>query len=545
VELDLPTTIVEMTVYPEQALITRRGSLSIPEAGVHALRIAGLPQSVQRDSLRATGHGPAGTRILGVEQAAEYHPTAPEETLRRLRDELDHLNRELELRQERERLLEEQRGWLRALGEQTARRIANGIAAGSAKPSDAEGVFAYTAEESERLAAARQTAQREREDLQRRIVALQREYQELGGGTRPDRLTALVRVEVPTAGEITVELSYLVSGASWRPRYDARVDTSAGRVRLAQQALVTQRTGEDWPAVALALSTARPLAATTLPDEPAPWYVDVRRPPEMKPYAPMRPMMARAAAMPIPPPAAAAYGAPDATDPGLAALAIEEMAPALTDVERSGAAQIFRVPGGTSVPSDGQPHTLGLADDDLPCRLEYAAMPSVAPGAHLRAVTSNLTGRVLLPGQIHVFHAGPAGDEYVGATQLDLTAPEAELTLYLGVDDNITVKHELVERDTDKASILQGGVRRVTCGYRVTLGNRTGSPQRIVLMDRLPVPRHERVKLRVLDIRPQPTARTKLEQLTWDLTLAPNEERRVEWRFIIESPTDLDLTGLP
>jgi hypothetical protein len=128
---------------------------------------------------------------------------------------------------------------------------------------------------------------------------------------------------------------------------------------------------------------------------------------------------------------------------------------------------------------------------------------------------------------------------------MDLTAEDDKLTLYLGVDDNITVKHELVERETDKGGLLQGGPRRVTIGYRVTLGNRTASPRAIVLMDRLPVPRHERIKLRVLDIRPQPTERTKLDQLTWELRVPAGEERQVEWRFVVEAPSDLNVTGLP
>src|SRR5262249_52424358 len=87
-EFELTTTIAEVTAYPKRAQVLRRGTVTIPEAGTHTLRIGGLPQAVQRDSLRATGRGPAGMRILGIEQAAEFHPAAPEETLRRLRDEI-------------------------------------------------------------------------------------------------------------------------------------------------------------------------------------------------------------------------------------------------------------------------------------------------------------------------------------------------------------------------------------------------------------------------------------------------------------------------
>jgi uncharacterized protein (TIGR02231 family) len=206
---------------------------------------------------------------------------------------------------------------------------------------------------------------------------------------------------------------------------------------------------------------------------------------------------------------------------------------------------VFRVPGNIDIPDDGAPHTLGLGEHKLPCRFEYVAAPVIAPGAHLRAIATNGTGAVLLPGELHVFHAGPDADEYVGATQLARTAEGAEIKLYLGLDDNITLKRELIERDTDKGSLLQTGIRRITFGYRATLGNRTSQPQRIVFLDRLPVPRHEKIKQRVLDLRPQPASRTRLEQLTWELTLAPDQEQRIEWRFVVEAPAEMQVLGLP
>jgi uncharacterized protein (TIGR02231 family) len=532
------TTITEVTVYPDRALATRQGVARIEAEGEHTLRIGGLPRSILTESLRATGRGPSGTRILAVEQASEYHAAAPEETLQRLRDEIDRLRREIALLGERDQLIEQQQGWLRSMGEQSARSLAWGLARGTAKPEDASGLFTYTREEAERLATARQEIAQQREEQQRTLSAREREYREQGGGGMPDRIAADVRVQVPGAGEVTIELSYLVLGASWHPRYDVRVDTAKGSVHLTQQALVQQQTGEDWRAVALALSTARPSAAVRLPDDPDPWYLDVVRP---APPPPQRPMMRRMAAM----------GTAAADTFAAAAPAMEKEISygdvdfASAEVEQSGAAQIFRLAGRSDVPSDGSPHTLGIGDYDVPCKLEYVAEPVIAEGAHLRAAATNSTGQVLLPGELHVFHVGGAGDEYVGATHMELTAEGAELPLYLGVDDNVTVKRELIERDTDKGILLQSGIRKVTIGYRVTLANRTQAPQRVMLKDRLPVPRHERIKVRTLDIRPQPTEKTPLEQLTWDLQLPPGEERKIEWRFVVESPRDLEVAGLP
>jgi uncharacterized protein (TIGR02231 family) len=169
----------------------------------------------------------------------------------------------------------------------------------------------------------------------------------------------------------------------------------------------------------------------------------------------------------------------------------------------------------------------------------------IADGAHLRAVTLNATGHALPAGALHVFHGGDLGDEYVGETHLEATAEGAPLKLYLGVNDNITVKRELVERDTDRGNLLQGGTRRTTVGYRVTLANRTDAPQRVILLDRLPIAKHERIKVKLLEMRPQPANQSKLDQLTWELQLAPGEERKVEWRFLVESPADLDFIGMP
>lgn len=534
------TTITGVTVYPTGAQVTRRGTATVEAAGEHALRIGELPSETDTSSFRVSGTGPAGTRILGVEAERVHLANPPEDQVRRLREEIDRLRGAVARHDARIALLEQQRGWLGALGEQSARSLAWGVARGTAKPEDAGAVLSYTAEASQRIAEQQQEARRQRDETQRELDARERELAQLSGGYWPDRIAAIVRLSTTSPGEVAIELSYQAPSAEWHPRYDARVDEDAGRVQLTQQALVSQRTGENWTNAVLALSTARPSAAVRLPDEPPPWYLTVYTPPPppVPLAAPGRPAMRMAAAPKF------AAAATDMVMEADVSVAVEaEMATA--EVERSGAAQVFRLPGGVDVPSDGSPHTLSLGEHELPCRFEYVAEPAVASGAHLRALPINSTGHVLLPGELAVFHVGAAGDEYVGSTQLELTAEGAEMPLYLGVNDNVTVKRELVERDTDKGILLQSGIRKVTLGYRVTLANRTDAPQRVILKDHLPVPRHERIKVKVLDMRPQPTGRTRLEQFTWDMTLAPGEERRVEWRFVVESPADLDVRGLP
>ncbi len=550
-EIELTAPIAEVTVYPDRALVVRRGEAEIDAPGEHIVRVGGLPMTLLRASLRATGRGPAGTRILSVEQSDQFNADAPEATVNRLRAEIERLDDQIALQDERVKLLTDQRAWLNTLGEQTAQSLARAITRGAGRPEDANALFTYTATEAQRMAGEQRQAQTERDALTREREARARELAQLSA-RRPDRIAANIRLTLTTPGTVALQLSYVIPNASWRPRYDARVDIGGARVRLTQQALITQRTGEDWRGVSLSLSNAQPATATALPDDPDPWYLDEAAPPQPV-MAPMSAPAPRHAAMrarrgPMTTPLQATYGGvafdelSDTTIPP----ANEEIDVVAVDVERSGVAQVFHLPGGVDVPSDGAPHTVGMGDDDLPCTLAYIAEPVITPGAQLRATTTNATGHILLPGELHIFHATEAlGEEYVGQTHLEQTAENAPLKLWLGADDNITVKRELVERDTDKGALLQGDLRRVTMGYRVTLANRTATPQRVILKDRLPVPRHERIKLRTLDIRPQPTERTKLEQLTWELTLNPNEERRVEWRFVVESPRSMNVVGMP
>ncbi|HEX8997914.1 MAG TPA: mucoidy inhibitor MuiA family protein [Ktedonobacterales bacterium] len=539
--LTLDAPIVEVTVYPDRALVTRRGAVAVPSTGEHEIALGQLPRTLAKESLRATGRGSASARLLGVDLADEYYATAPETETQRIQAEIDRLTRDLSTLDQRIALIEQQRGWLSVLGEQAARTLARLLLNGEAQPEDSARIFSVTREESERLTSDLLDAQRDRQRVADELDARRRELDTARGQRGPDRLQAIIRVQAMSAGVLVCEVSYLTYSASWVARYDARVDTDTGVLRFSQQAQVQQWSGEDWPGVSLAVSTARPSAALALPDDAPAWYLDHR--------APFQPQRMYAASAPMRAPRAT--GALEEALPMAAMMAPEDeatftnMEVAAAPVEHAGAAQVFRIGGDSSIPSDGQPHAVGLGDDDLPIQLEYVAAPVVADGVHLRAVTTNSAGHALPAGALRVFHVSATGDEYVGETQLQATAEGASLKLYLGVNDNMTVKRELVERDTDKASLLQGNMRRTTIGYRVTLANRTSATQHVILLDRLPVPRHERIKVKPLDIRPQPSSQTKLDQLTWTLQLAPGEERRIEWRFLVESAPDLNVTGLP
>ena len=84
-----------------------------------------------------------------------------------------------------------------------------------------------------------------------------------GQGNVPSAI--VVTVGTAQAGAAQFRLRYVVGGASWQPRYDARVAALDRLLDLTFNAAVEQHTGEDWQNVRLTLSTGDPYARATQP----------------------------------------------------------------------------------------------------------------------------------------------------------------------------------------------------------------------------------------------------------------------------------------
>jgi uncharacterized protein (TIGR02231 family) len=532
-ELEAP--IREVTVYSDRALVTRRGSIAL-EPGEHELRVNHLPRFI-KDSLRATGLGPPGTRLLSVEVTRAFLPRPPEADLLTLQTACDLLTRQIELLVARRVVLDERRSWLRSLGEQS-REIARGVAQGQIHAQDCAEFFTFLTDQALQDAQTTQDIDVQLKQLREELEARQRELASKRRDSSPDRLAALVVVSLATAGEVTLELSYLIEGASWHPTYDVHVQStsgvSEGEVDLTYAGVVQQSTGEHWEQVTLALSTARPALAAVLP-ELKPWYLDIAVPLPPRPPAASSGVRSYAMLQPL------ASMPPEAVTSSAALPESQEVGVVTAEVEQTATALVFRVGHAVDIPSDNSPHRTIVAHDRLPCTFDAVCAPALEEQAHLRATIKNTTERVLLKGEASIFMQ----NEYVGTTLIKMTAPQEEFQVFLGVDDGIKVKRELSERAVDKGSLLQSGLRRITYAYHISVHNYTSYERRVEVLDHLPVSRHERVKVRILGLSPAPHEHTKLEILTWTFHLPPGAAQQIQERFLVEHPQETSVTGLP
>ncbi len=531
---ELETMVSSVVVYPDRARVTRSGSISL-EPGGHRLEVAELPLKLDAASVRAGARGTARARLLGVDVRREFYRETPVERVRELEERIEGLEDEARGLDARLEWLQQERAVLSNLGDQTE-LYARGLAYGRIDAQTQMALLDSLRERAEALDGLVLDLSIQRRELKRDLERLRGELEQLRGSRGRERYTGVVEVEVTQAGDLTVELTYVVSGAGWKPLYDLRLieqsdDSPSEVLTINYIAQVSQQTGEDWSDVALTLSTARPALAETLP-ELEPWYVA-----PVLARARARARQARAPQM-MPPPG---MGMADV------AMAVSEAAPApeaeaeiaIAAVDASGAAVTYRVPGAASVPADGAPHKVTVARFDLAPELDYVAAPKLVAEAYRRAKVTNDSPYTLLPGVANLF----AGDEFIGATDLALTAPNGEVELYLGTDDRVRVERELERREVDKR--LLGDRRRLRYGYEIEVENLLPTEATVTLQDQFPVSRHEDIKVRLESADPKPSEHSELNLLAWELVLGPGEEQTVRFDFVVEHPREMDVMGLP
>lgn len=531
------TPVTGVTVFTDGARVTRAGVRQV-QPGVHPVLVASLTESADPSSVRvaARGHDLA---LLNVEVQRRVGTEPRRESLARLRADVERCReavRELDDADEAERA---GLGFLGHLSEAAATALARALSAGRAGYDELAGMAGHLSASTAAALARRREIAARRRVAQRELDAAE---ERLAGAEQPGEPVVFTEVsvllEAAAATDAEIELTYHVAGASWRPLYDLVLDGE--RLNVSYLAEITQQTGEDWPEVALVLSTTRQGLRQTLP-ELSPWYIGRLQPP--RPAAPRaRPAPGAAMAAAAGSGSGESFGAP-APAPAPRAMAFAAALPeakqltAAPGQSESGAGLVYTVARPLAVPSDGGPHKTLVAKSAADARLDYLTVPVLAPEAYLRATVTN-GPLLLLPGQARIFH----GPQFVGETHLDSVAPGEEFEVQLGVDDQIKVERKLRRRTTSKAVL--GSTRTVDIGYEITVENHRDRKATVSVHDHIPVSTDGDIKVRPRETTPAPDNTDDLGELTWTLILPPGESAAVRHRFTVEHPAQVTVVGL-
>ncbi|KAJ3507403.1 hypothetical protein NLJ89_g6323 [Agrocybe chaxingu] len=237
--------IKSVTVFKSsKAEVVRTFSLSFSK-GQNKVLIRGLPSTIDTDSVRVSGLGEARlfdvVCTVGSSKAASYASDSSSEIIRTL------IVRKLAL--ESERATREQES-------QLLLKYAQTLSGEHVTPTQM-GQFLESYVERER------NSLNARAELSEKIVELNRQIEAEQHKTSSKQGTANGQVDIVIAADedtnAELKLTYIVSGAQWKPIYELHATTENGKpsscVTLHYRARVKQSTGEDWTNAALTLST--------------------------------------------------------------------------------------------------------------------------------------------------------------------------------------------------------------------------------------------------------------------------------------------------
>jgi uncharacterized protein (TIGR02231 family) len=138
----------------------------------------------------------------------------------------------------------------------------------------------------------------------------------------------------------------------------------------------------------------------------------------------------------------------------------------------------YRLASRLTIPSRNDEQVIEVAKVDMAPDYFYKAVPILTPHVYRLANLTNKSDYVLLPGEATMY----IGTDFVGRSNLPLVAIGEQFTAGFGVDPQLQVQRQLV----DKSRTMQGDNQVLKYDYRILVSSYKTEPVKVQLWDRLP-----------------------------------------------------------
>jgi hypothetical protein len=193
--------------------------------------------------------------------------------------------------------------------------------------------------------------------------------------------------------------------------------------------------------------------------------------------------------------------------------------------------QVYEIESPYSIAGDGRPFAVDVMQFELPADYVYASVPKLDANAYLTARVPDWDAFNLMEGDARLFFE----DAYLGKTVLQTNTVADTLVLSLGVDDAVVVEREKL-RDQSKSQLL-GLVRKETRVFEIAVRNTKPQAIRLLIDDQIPVAKDKSINVKMEEAEGASYDEDR-GLLTWDISLAAGESRRLRLRYIVKYPAE-------
>jgi len=538
-ELTTNGTISRVTVYRGQALVTRTISTDLP-AGASEIIVKGLPSRIIPESIYAQSTGEV--KVLSVRYREQAVGEDVRTEVKELDEQIEQLKNQIHHSEVQKGHLDGQWAMFIKLRDFVADAKTADLNRGLLQFEPIKGLAEFIMQKGQEYIDQTLKFEDEIVQLKKQLELLERKRGELTAGSARTEREAVLFISPSGNKKASFELNYLVDGANWLQQYNLRASPDKSNVLIEYNAVINQVSGENWDAVSLSLSTAEPTIVAE-PPSLQPMKISLFMP---QPVAPGQPgsfgpviyseqevgrkieQFAQSRKLNIKKGMTANAELNDLAMGNQAMIFnmygsdIKQLQEKMEEiVRREGISVVYNIPGKLTLPSRNDQQLVSIASITAKADFTLVATPLLTDYVYLQGQILNDSGTVLLPGPASMFRNG----EFVGKGIMPLVTMGEKFTSGFGIDSQVQVAHELVEKKTR----VQGGNNIDTYSYRIALSNYKNTPVLLQLFDRLPYTEDPSIKIELSDTSQTLSdnaeyVRTAKKKgiLRWDLKLDEN-----------------------
>ena len=519
--LNVESTIDSVVVYPDQAMVVRRATVSVSGSG--QLVFPDLPGILDDNSVRIRAVG----LKIGEVQVKPGYSAEPTPRVKQLEDSLKKLDRQARVYTNETAMLAAKMEFLGSVKVAGPDQMSKEVSSGKVDAGNWNAAIGFLGTQMMAVS----SRQLEVDELEAALDTVRSAVSQELADVRAkveNRKTVVADVIALEDGSHEITLSYQVPGSvSWEPYYELRASPTDETVTLAYYVRMEQSTNEDWNGVSMMLSTARPAAGGVAP-EPRPWYVDLA---EAQSYT----LVNRQEQM-----NAQVQGwIGNANEAGSSMVQRQVVIPQVVPIE-AGISLQYAMPGRITLKSGEDAKKFFLHEEKMPADFSYYVYPRVRTASYLRAKVQNSSDFVYLGGKANTY----VGDEFTGQTTLANVAPGESANPSFGIDDRMKVHHQRTRLFTSRTGLFSKRTR-VDFEFKTTIENYHTKPVTMTLVEQIPTSAHDDIKVSLTKLDAKGAVEDK-ENGTYTLTfeMKPQEKVVVSIGYAVEYPTATKIAGL-
>ena len=188
-----------------------------------------------------------------------------------------------------------------------------------------------------------------------------------------------------------------------------------------------------------------------------------------------------------------------------------------------------------SIPSDGRPYTSQIMKREILAEYRHFALPKLSRDAYLNVFVPDWEKLNLLEGEVNLYF----GSAYTGKSVVSLRNLKDSLEFSMGKDPNVKIQRTAVYQKTTGGGIMPNK----TSEYRwaTEIRNTGRMPVKLKISEPFPVSVEKEIRVELNKDLSGAAVDKEKGLLTWELTVQPGEQKKLEFGFGVTYPKALNM----